>query len=134
MLRGRDGGLVRFGNVVRFGNTDDLAGYLADDANDEVEFVDRAAELEEAWFLALRLVEGVSLSWLRAEFGNVAVAAFDNSIADLIADGLLQREAERVALTLRGRMLSNEVFGRFLGVATAETILPQRVELPLLTR
>jgi oxygen-independent coproporphyrinogen-3 oxidase len=134
MLRRRDGGLVRFGNVVRFGNTDDLAGYLADDANDEVEFVDRAAELEEAWFLALRLVEGVSLSWLRAEFGNVAVAAFDNSIADLIADGLLQREAERVALTLRGRMLSNEVFGRFLGVATAETILPQRVELPLLTR
>jgi oxygen-independent coproporphyrinogen-3 oxidase len=128
MLRRRDG------DVVRFGNTDDLAGYLADDANDEVEFVDRAAELEEAWFLGLRLVEGVSLTWLRAEFGDVAVAAFDHAIADLIADRLLAREAERVALTLRGRMLSNEVFGRFLGVATAETILPQRAELPLLTR
>jgi oxygen-independent coproporphyrinogen-3 oxidase len=134
MLRRRDGGLVRFGNAVRFGNTDDLAGYSADDANGEVEFVDRAAELEEAWFLGLRLVEGVSLTWLRAEFGDVAVAAFDHAIAELVSDQLLAREAERVALTLRGRMLSNEVFGRFLGVATAETILPQRAELPLLTR
>jgi oxygen-independent coproporphyrinogen-3 oxidase len=134
MLRRRDGGLVRFGNVVRFGNTDDLAGYLADDANGEVEFVDRAAELEEAWFLGLRLVEGVSVTSLRAEFGDLAVAAFDDAIAELVADRLLAAEGERVALTLRGRMLSNEVFGRFLGVATAETISPQRAELPLLTR
>jgi oxygen-independent coproporphyrinogen-3 oxidase len=125
---------VPFGNVVRFGNTDDLAGYPADDANGEVEFVDRAAELEEAWFLGLRLVEGVSLKALREEFGEVAVVAFDHAIAELVADRLLAREGDRVALTPRGRMLSNEVFGRFLGVAMAETILPQRAELPLLMR
>jgi oxygen-independent coproporphyrinogen-3 oxidase len=128
MLRRRDGGLVRFGNM------DDLAGYVADDAKREVEFVDRAAELEEAWFLGLRLVEGVSVTSLRAEFGDLAVAAIDDAIAELVADRLLAAEGERVALTLRGRMLSNEVFGRFLGVATAETISPQRAELPLLTR
>jgi oxygen-independent coproporphyrinogen-3 oxidase len=117
MLRRIDGG------VLRFGNTDDLAGYLSGDAEGEMESVDRAAELEEAWFLGLRLVEGLSLTLLRVEFGEATVAAFDDVIAELVADGLLAREGERVALTMRGRMLSNEVFGRFLGVTTAETIL-----------
>jgi putative oxygen-independent coproporphyrinogen III oxidase len=125
MLRSRDGG------VVRFGNTDDLAGYLAGDAEGEIDRVDRAAELEEAWFLGLRLVEGVSLAALRREFGDDAITAFDDVIGGLVVDGLLARDGERVALTMRGRMLSNEVFGRFLGVVTAGLIL---AELPLSTR
>jgi oxygen-independent coproporphyrinogen-3 oxidase len=125
MLRGRDGG------VVRFGNMDDLGGYLAGNGKGEVELVDRAAELEEAWFLGLRLMEGVSLAALRREFGEDAVAAFDGAIGELLADGLLTHDRERVALTMRGRMLSNEVFGHFLGVArdgilSAELTLPVR--------
>lgn len=121
MLRSRDGG------VVRFGNTDDLAGYLAGVAEGETESVDRTAGLEEAWFLGLRLVEGVSLAALRREFGDDAVATFDDVIGGLVVDELLMREGDRVALTMRGRLLSNEVFGRFLGVAAAETIF---AELP----
>jgi oxygen-independent coproporphyrinogen III oxidase len=116
MLRRGDGGMVRFGN------TDELPDYLAGDAEGEVEFVDRAAELEEAWFLGLRLVEGISLSSLRPEFGEAGVAAFDDVIAELITDGLMAREAERVALTMRGRMVSNEVFGRFLGITSSEQL------------
>jgi oxygen-independent coproporphyrinogen-3 oxidase len=61
---------------------------------------------------------------LRAEFGHAAVAGFDGVVAELVEDGLLAREGDRVALTMRGRMLSNEVFGKFLGVT----------ESPLLTR
>jgi oxygen-independent coproporphyrinogen-3 oxidase len=125
MLRSRDGG------VVRFGNTDDLAGYLAGEVEGESERVDRSAELEEAWFLGLRLVEGVSLAALRREFGDDAIAAFDDVIGGPVADGLLAHDGEHVALTMRGRMLSNEVFGRFLGVAAAGVIL---AELPLSTR
>ena len=127
MLRHRDGG------AVRSGNTDELAGYLAGDAEGEAEHVDRAAELEESWFLGLRLVEGVSLPALRREFGDDAMAAFDEVVGELAGDGLLMREGDRVALTMRGRMLSNEVFGRFIGVA-AEVSVPERAELPLLTR
>jgi oxygen-independent coproporphyrinogen III oxidase len=118
MLRGwNDGG---DGNVVRFGNTDDLADYLSGEMEAEVERVDRAAELEEGWFLGLRLVEGVSLAALRAEFGGEAVEAFDDVVAELVDDGLLTRAGERVALTTRGRMLSNEVFVRFLGVTSKD--------------
>jgi oxygen-independent coproporphyrinogen-3 oxidase len=127
MLRARDGG------VVRFGNTDDLTGYLVGGVEGVIERVDRAAELEESWFLGLRMVEGVSLAELRREFGDEAIAAFDSVIRDLIADGLLARENERIALTMRGRMLSNEVFGRFLGVASG-TISTEQGELLLPTR
>jgi oxygen-independent coproporphyrinogen III oxidase len=108
------------GDVMRFGNTDDFADYLNGELEAEVESVDRTAQLEEAWFLGLRLVEGVSLAALRAEFGNKAVAECDGVLAELVADGLLTREEQRVALTTRGRMLSNEVFGRFLGIASTE--------------
>ena len=108
------------GDVMRFGNTDDFADYLNGELEAEVESVDRTAQLEEAWFLGLRLVEGVSLAALGAEFGNMAVAECDGALAELVADGLLTREEQHVALTTRGRMLSNEVFGRFLGVASTE--------------
>jgi oxygen-independent coproporphyrinogen III oxidase len=108
------------GDVMRFGNTDDFADYLNGELEAEIEYVDRTAQLEEAWFLGLRLVEGVSLAALRAEFGNKVVAECDGALAELVADGLLTRKEQRVALTTRGRMLSNEVFGRFLGVASME--------------
>jgi oxygen-independent coproporphyrinogen-3 oxidase len=116
MLRDREG------RPVRFGNADELSEYLTEAAESEVEVVDRAAEMEEAWFLGLRLVEGVSLPALRAEFGDGAVAGFDGVVAELAEDGLLARDGDRVALTMRGRMLSNEVFGNFLGVTEASLL------------
>jgi oxygen-independent coproporphyrinogen-3 oxidase len=64
-----------------------------------------------------------------AEFGDEAVATFDGVVAELVEDGLLAREEDRVMLTMRGRMLSNEVFAKFLGV-----IGPGGLELPMLTR
>jgi len=109
MLRSRDGGIVRFSNI------DDLSGYFTNEPG-HIELIDHAAQLEEAWFLGLRLNEGVSLAALRHEFGAEAVAAFDDVLAELAAAGLLTRTADRIALTMRGRMLSNEVFERFLGV------------------
>ena len=117
------------GRPVRFGYTDELSSYLAGEAEGEVEVVDRVAEMEEAWFLGLRLAKGVSLRALRGEFEDEAVAAFDGVVAELVDAGLLVREGDRVALTMRGRMLSNEVFARFLGVRA-----PDEMDLPLLTR
>jgi len=117
------------GDVMRFCNTDDFADYLNGELEAEIESVDRTAQLEEAWFLGLRLVEGVSLAALRAEFGTKAVAECEGVLTELVADGLVTREEQRVALTARGRMLSNEVFGRFLGVASMEAI-PEELSLP----
>jgi oxygen-independent coproporphyrinogen III oxidase len=120
MLRTRDG------RIVRFSNPDDLTAYMTYMTNElHAERIDRAAQLEEAWFLGLRLTEGLSLKALRQEFGAETVSAFEDAISELIADRLLARAADQVALTARGRLLSNEVFGRFLGVTSAvEAALP----------
>jgi len=50
---------------------------------------------------------------LHAEFSAEA-NKYDASIAELEAEGLLQQSGERLQLTARGRLLSNEVFEKFL--------------------
>jgi oxygen-independent coproporphyrinogen-3 oxidase len=110
MLRTRDGG-----HAVRFGSADELSVYMDDSERLMPEILDRETELEEAWFLELRLNEGVSLSALREEFGD-AVDASREVRKQLIQNGLLEQRGDRIRLTDRGRMLSNDVFERFIAV------------------
>jgi len=77
--------------------------------------VDSQAALEESFFLGLRLNRGVSLNDLREEFSDEAVEGYRSIIGELAADGLLEMNAGRLRLTAKGRLLSNEVFARFLG-------------------
>src|SRR5271169_6139632 len=77
-------------------------------------FVDAQAALEESFFLGLRLNRGISLTDVAERFGNEVTGQFEPVIDELIEAGLVERTAERVRLTARGRLLSNEVFGRFL--------------------
>jgi oxygen-independent coproporphyrinogen III oxidase len=101
--------------ALRFGSTDDLDRYLADPGWGEPRLLDRQEEMEEAWFLGLRLNEGVSLAALRREFGASAVRESLSTIADLEEEKLVTFfEGDRLALTARGRLLSNDVFERFL--------------------
>jgi putative oxygen-independent coproporphyrinogen III oxidase len=76
--------------------------------------VDQQAAVEESFFLGLRLKRGVSLAALKAQFGDEAISSYDAVIAELIEDVLLEEAGERLRLTSRGRLLSNEVFARFL--------------------
>lgn len=109
MLRSRSGG------VLRFSTTEELEPYLAGARWDQPRRLTREEELEEAWFLGLRLNAGVSLAALRQEFSDSAVRHSLDVVRELEEEGLLSlREGDRVALTPRGRLLSNEVFARFL--------------------
>ena len=69
--------------------------------------------LEESFFLGLRLNRGADLPKLREEFGEAA-AKHDMAIAELAEEGLLLRAEGNVQLTARGRLLSNDVFARFI--------------------
>ena len=102
------------GRVLRFATTDELEPYLTAPGWERPEPLAREQELEEAWFLGLRMNEGVDLAALRTEFGTGAVVALEPVMGELEAEGLVTRDAGRVALTMRGRLLSNEVFERFL--------------------
>ncbi len=108
MLRGREG------YALRFATTDQLEHFLESAGWAEPQRLTREEELEEAWFLGLRLREGVNLASLRDEFGGNAMRGFDSVIAELTADGLLEQSEEFVRLTMQGRLLSNEVFAEFL--------------------
>lgn len=101
------------GEAVRSSTPDSLEAYLAHKPLQPT-VVNRQAALEEAFFLGLRLVQGVDLRRLEGEFGESAVAGYSQILADLGHLGLLERDGETVRLTSRGRLLSNEVFERFI--------------------
>ena len=72
------------------------------------------AGFEEALFLGLRLVEGVSLAALLSEFGSERVGEMLDGVEEMVEAGLCGVSDERLWLTGAGRMASNEVFGRLL--------------------
>ena len=107
--------------VLRSTTTDDLKAYLAGPATPEITRLSPAQQFEEAWFLGLRMNEGVGLAALTQEFGIEKVSAAMDTVERLVADGLLIADAARVRLTSRGRLLSNDVFQEFLELEVAMT-------------
>ncbi len=115
--------------------------------------VDKQAALEESFFLGLRLNRGVSLGELRAHFGDKTIDDYAPMISELVAAGLLERTEDRLKpapthsktanerdtqlgrtrdrlrLTSRGRLLSNEVFARFLREAPMPESRGARISL-----
>ncbi len=83
--------------------------------------VDREAALEESFFLGLRLNRGISFSALQQQFGSNVVEAYAPIFAELIDARLLEKTAAGLRLTPQGRLLSNEVFARFLKTSSPRT-------------
>jgi oxygen-independent coproporphyrinogen-3 oxidase len=108
------------GRTVRFETTDDLEAWLAQPSAREYHWLSREQEMEEAWFLGLRRTAGVGRAGILEEFGAEAAEAYDQTVGELTEEGLLAVEGDRVGLTARGRLLSNEVFARFLVSDDAE--------------
>jgi oxygen-independent coproporphyrinogen-3 oxidase len=116
--------LVSDDGAVRFANVDAMEGYLGagvaglstaaherasgrDDTS--VVRVGEREAFEERVFLGLRMVEGVA---------TVEMAECEEAALELRDEGLMTLEDGRWKLTVRGRLVSNEVFGRLLeGVA-----------------
>ena len=97
---------------VRVATTDDYDEFFVS-ADFKASAVSREQALEESFFLGLRLNRGVDIERVREEFGGAA-KKYDEAIAELVADGLLCRSKDKLRLTARGRLLSNEVFQRFI--------------------
>jgi oxygen-independent coproporphyrinogen-3 oxidase len=96
---------------VRFATADSLDAYM-NRASHTVIPVSAQAALEESLFLGLRLNCGIDLEEIRQEF--TAIASWESAIEECVRDGLLEQRGGNVHLTARGRLLSNEVFARFL--------------------
>jgi oxygen-independent coproporphyrinogen-3 oxidase len=99
--------------AVRFATSDTLEQYVAGAPLNRT-VVSHSSALEESFFLGLRLTRGENLQELSATFGEQAVGSFRDTIAELVRDGLMQQDGDFILLTAKGRLLSNEVFEKFL--------------------
>ncbi len=99
--------------AVRFSTADSLETYVAGESPQHTS-VSRQAAIEEVFFLGLRLTRGVDLETVRHKFGAAVITALCPVMEELASGGFLEREGNWVRLTSRGRLLSNEVFERFL--------------------
>jgi oxygen-independent coproporphyrinogen-3 oxidase len=115
MLPGSESGV----EAVRFSFPDSLDKYFVGGPLNRIQISPRAA-LEETFFLGLRLIRGVNLRQVAATFGEDAIAGFSETIADFVLTGLMERQEDVIRLTSQGRLLSNEVFERFISCPTGE--------------
>ena len=113
--------------AVRFATAESLEQYVAG-APLVPSVVTRQNVLEETFFLGLRLNRGIDLDEVAGQFGPTVMTALEPIFLELETSGLLSREERRVRLSDRGRLLSNEVFQKFLALEqpapSVQTILP----------
>jgi putative oxygen-independent coproporphyrinogen III oxidase len=117
--------LLTEAGALRFANTSEMDAYMDKPASEFRQLSQKIAEpdfdvigveqaFEESLFLGLRLNEGVDLSVLHRQFGEAMVKDAMPALLEVRDAGLLEMGADRVRLTARGRMVSNEVFSRLL--------------------
>ncbi|EST89941.1 radical SAM family heme chaperone HemW [Vagococcus lutrae] len=78
------------------------------------EILTEQARMEEELFLGLRKREGVSYALFFEKFNQSLDEVFGNVIEELVAEKLLVKNTQHIALTRRGLALGNNVFQRFL--------------------
>ena len=118
------------GSALRFCNPAGLDEYLRAGEGKSLGDAHRLSlseELEEAWFLGLRMNEGVRWRALLDEFGHDLVAVFLPVVRELCELELLSEEEDVVRLTRRGLLFSNDVFARFLADREAAGVAGQEL-------
>jgi len=100
--------------AVRLATTDDLDQFLAGPQLPEITTVSKANAIEEAMFLGLRLNAGIDLTEIKQQTGLDPAREFADEIKELLDLSLLEQSGTCLRLTTKGRILSNEVFERFI--------------------
>ncbi len=104
----------------RLANTGNLDKYLAafsDNpaaARDTDEEISPQLQLAETIILGLRLCDGLSLDGILIRFGVDLLEYYQQPVTEMVKVDLLECTNRQLRLTRRGRLLSNEVFWRFL--------------------
>jgi oxygen-independent coproporphyrinogen-3 oxidase len=94
-----------FDGSGRWQNAETAGEYVERHRNGLPAAIERASATSgEPFFLGLRLREGIEADW----------SAFAPAVEQFVEDGLIERSGNRLRLTARGIMLSNEVFAEFV--------------------
>lgn len=107
-------------NGHRLANTRSLDAYLVAFADNSLPVVDMDEEINpalqyaETVILGLRLCQGISLDDIQRRFGIDLMKHYRQQVGEMVDYGLMEQSDGHIRLTRRGRLLSNEVFWRFL--------------------
>ncbi|HEY2867323.1 MAG TPA: radical SAM family heme chaperone HemW [Pyrinomonadaceae bacterium] len=105
-----------FDGQHRYSNERDTAKYVEQIENFRTaevtrEQIDIASEFV---FLGLRLDEGIDLNEFSKRFGIDLEAAYKSDLDRLLDDGLIEIHIDRIRLTQKGKLFSNEIFAIFV--------------------
>jgi oxygen-independent coproporphyrinogen-3 oxidase len=103
----------------RWANADSLDAYLQKMSRGESPVIECKVlgpqeQLEERLFLGLRRRRGVSLAQIEEEFAVDVSRDYNGRIQEFSDAGWVERDGDRLRLTDRGLLFSNEVFAGFL--------------------
>ena len=105
-------------NGVRYKNLGPIRHYLSavEEGNARIteEHLSQKEQMEEEMFLGLRKKSGVSMARFEEKFGRSFDGLYGEIVKDLVQQGLMQIEGDRVRMTKRGLFLGDTVAERFI--------------------
>ena len=105
-------------NGVRYKNHGPIRHYLSavEEGNARIteEHLSQKEQMEEEMFLGLRKKSGVSMARFEEKFGRSFDGLYGEIVRDLVQQGLMQIEGDRVRMTKRGLFLGDTVAERFI--------------------
>ena len=105
-------------NGVRYKNHGPIRHYLTavEEGNARIteEHLSQKEQMEEEMFLGLRKKSGVSMARFEEKFGRSFDGLYGEIVKDLVQQGLMQIEGDRVRMTKRGLFLGDTVAERFI--------------------
>lgn len=103
---------------VRYKNHGPIRHYLnaVEEGNARIteEHLSQKEQMEEEMFLGLRKKSGVSMARFEEKFGRSFDGLYGEIVRDLVQQGLMQIEGDRVRMTKRGLFLGDTVAERFI--------------------
>ena len=105
-------------NGIRYKNHGPIRHYLSavEEGNARIteEHLSQKEQMEEEMFLGLRKKSGVSMVRFEEKFGRSFDELYGEIVRDLVQQGLMQIEGDRVRMTKRGLFLGDTVAERFI--------------------
>jgi len=105
-------------NGVRYKNHGPIRHYLSavEEGNARIteEHLSQKEQMEEEMFLGLRKKSGVSMVRFEEKFGQSFDGLYGEIVKDLVQQGLMQIDGDRVRMTKRGLFLGDTVAERFI--------------------
>ena len=105
-------------NGIRYKNHGPIRHYLSavEEGNARIteEHLSQKEQMEEEMFLGLRKKSGVSMARFEEKFGRSFDELYGEIVRDLVQQGLMQIDGDRVRMTKRGLFLGDTVAERFI--------------------